>query len=378
MGDVSELIREFVDFNKHTPEKMRELKEKTGKKMIGWTCNYVPTELIMAAGMIPVRILSRPDSITLAEASLQSFACNVSRSYLDQLLKGQLDYLDGVVTPKVCDPLMYGHDMQQRHRCCEYSHFIQMPAELESAPAKVWWENDVMLFKKSLEEFSGNKMTKESMKAAIDLSNKTRQLLRELYQRRKESNPPIYGHQVLEVVLAGMIAPGDEYNGKVEKLLQDLPEVEKVSADKVRLMVIGSTIDFTEMDLLEEFENTEGVFVTDDICTGTRWIYRDVAVDKDPVNAILDRYHYAGFCAAKYPSSIRFDNIKKLAREYTVQGAVIILEKFCDPFGFAEPDTERMLKEMQIPTLMIESAEVGALGQARTRAQGFFEMIKGV
>jgi hypothetical protein len=27
---------------------------------------------------------------------------------------------------------------------------------------------------------------------------------------------------------------------------------------------------------------------------------------------------------------------------------------------------------------MIESAEVAALGQARTRAQGFFEMIQGV
>jgi benzoyl-CoA reductase subunit C len=235
-----------------------------------------------------------------------------------------------------------------------------------------------MLFKKSLEAFSGNTISEESMSAAIDLSNRTRHLLRELYRTRKEHSPPLYGHEVLHVVLAGMMAPGDEYNRRVEKLIKGLPDADKVSADKVRLMVIGSTVDFTEMDLLEEFENTEGVFVTDEMCTGTRWIYRDVAVDEDPVSAILERYHYAGFCAAKYPSSIRFDNIKKLAKEYDVQGAVIILEKFCDPFGFAEPDTERMLKEMHVPTLLIESAEVGALGQVRTRAQGFFEMIRGV
>jgi benzoyl-CoA reductase subunit C len=132
------------------------------------------------------------------------------------------------------------------------------------------------------------------------------------------------------------------------------------------------------MEMLEEFEKTGGVFVTDDMCTGTRWIYREVETNKDPFGAIVDRYHYSGFCAAKYPTSTRFENIKKLAKEYKVQGAVVILEKFCDPFGFANPDTEKMLKEMGIPVLMLESAEVGALGQARTRAQGFFEMIKGV
>jgi len=378
MKDINEVIKDYVDFNKNTPEKMRELKKSTGKKMIGWTCNFVPTELIMAAGMVPVRILSRPYSITLAETSLQSFACNVSRSYLDQLLKGQLDYLDGVVTPKVCDPLQCAHDIQQRHDCCSYSHFVQMPAELESAPSKVWWENDVMLFKKSLEDFSGNEITERDMKQAISVSNTTRRLLRQLYQLRKESSPPLYGYQVLQVVLAGMIAPTEEYNQKLEKLLKDLSEVQKIPESKVRLMVIGSTIDFTEMELLEEFEKTEGVFVTDDMCTGSRWIHREVETSKDPFAAILDRYHYAGFCAAKYPGGIRFENIKKLAKDYKVQGAVVILEKFCDPFGFATPDTEKMLKESGIPALMIESAEVGALGQARTRAQGFFEMIKGV
>jgi benzoyl-CoA reductase subunit C len=378
MKETSELIKEFVDFNKNASEKLQELKEKTGKKMIGWTCNYVPTELILAAGMIPVRLLSRPYSITLADASLQSFACNISRSYLDQLLKGQLKYLDGIVTPKVCDCLWMGHDIQKRHNCCTLSHYIQMPGEVASAPSKIWWENDLVLFKKALEDFGGKEITDQSLKEAIELTNTTRRLLKKLYDLRKESNPPLYGHQVLEVVLAGMMAPTEEYNVKVEQLLNDLSGTEKISKEKVRLMVIGSSIDFTEMEMLEEFEKTGGVFVTDDMCTGTRWIYREVETNKDPFGAIVDRYHYSGFCAAKYPTSTRFENIKKLAKEYKVQGAVVILEKFCDPFGFANPDTEKMLKEMGIPTLMLESAEVGALGQARTRAQGFFEMIKGV
>jgi benzoyl-CoA reductase subunit C len=143
-------------------------------------------------------------------------------------------------------------------------------------------------------------------------------------------------------------------------------------------MLIGASIDFTKMGILEEFEKTGGVFVADDMCTGSRWVYRDINTDGDPLPAVMERYLYPGFCAAKYPNDVRLDNIKKMAEAYKVQGAVIIFEKYCEPFGFLNPITEKMLKEMKIPTLVIESGEVSALGQVSTRAQGFFEMITGV
>jgi benzoyl-CoA reductase subunit C len=378
MGNTDTLIREFLDFNSTTREKMHELKKKTGKKMIGWTCNYVPTELILAAGMIPVRILSRPESITVAEGSLPSFCCNIARSYLDQLLKGELDYLDGVVTTKICDCLQYCHEAQKKHGCASYSHYLQMPAETVSTAARIWWDNDMKGFIRSLEEFSGNTVTEQSLKKAIELSNATRSRLRNLYKLREGENPLIYGHQVLHVVLAGMMAPTAEYNQQVDKLLAGLGRTEGVGKNKIRLMVIGSTIDFTEMEILQEFEKGLGVIVTDDMCTGSRWISLDVATDKDPLDAITDRYHHAGFCAARYPSDVRFGNIKKIVKENNVQGVVIILEKFCDPFGFINPDTEKIFEKMNVKTLLIESAEASAVGQVRTRAQGLFETIRGV
>lgn len=378
MSEANELIREFVDFNKDTPNHLRELKKKTGKKMVGWTCNYIPTELIIAAGIIPVRLLSRPSTITVADLSLQNFACNIARSVLDQLLKGELDYLDGIVTPKVCDTLIFTHDIQQRHNCCDFSHFVQMPGEVVSKSSKIWWQNDVLLFKRALEEFSGNEITEKSMEEAIEFCGTTRKLLRSLYELRKGSHPPLYGHEILQVVLAGMMAPTPEYHAKVKRLVDALPVSPKKNANKVRLMVIGSTIDFTEMALIEEFEKEKGIFVTDDMCTGTRWIYRDVEAGKDPLAAITDRYHYAGFCAAKHDSNVRMENIRKLAQAYKVEGAVVILEKFCPPFGFSYPDTKMMFKEIGIPTLLIESAETEALGQSKTKAQAFFEMIRGV
>jgi len=378
MNNAKELIKPFSDFNKSISENLWKLKEETGKNMIGYDCSYVPVEMILAADMIPVRMLSHPQSITLADASIQSFACNICRSYLDQLLKGQLQYLDGLVTPKVCDTLQYAHDIQRQHKCVDFDYFLQLPGETSSDASKTWWEHELKSFKEVLESFSGNKITDGKMSEAIDFMNNIRQTLRDIYKIRREKKPAVYGYQVLEVILAGLTAPTNDYKVKLEKFRDDLLELDEIPGDNIRLMLIGSTIDFTEMEIMKEFESSQGIFITEETCTGTRWIMRDIDTSGDSFNAILDRNWYSGFCAAKHPSSVRFDAIKKLAESGNVEGAVIILEKYCDPFGFAVPETKKIFKNMGLPTLIIEASEVGALGQVKTRAQAFFEMIRGV
>jgi benzoyl-CoA reductase subunit C len=371
------MIDEFMDFNAQSAARMREIKRRTGKKMIGWTCNYVPVELIVAADMIPVRVLGRPDPIRVADEHLTNISCHTSRSYLDQLLAGDLDYLDGVVTPKVCDPLNYVHGLSHKHHACEECHYLQAPVETISEPSKIWWQGDVGLFKTTLEKWSGVEITPARMKQAIVQMNETRSLLQALYKLRLNETPPILGNEILQVVLAGMTCPNEEYNSQLRNLLDRLSGAISASEKRIRLMIIGSSIDFSELHILKEIEKTKGVFVADDTCTGSRWVYRDVADDLDPLKAIADRYHYSGFCAAKYPNDIRMVNIRMMADKYRVQGAVIVLEKYCEPFAFVAPATQKVFKDMGIPTLVIESAEATTSGQIGIRAQALFEIIEG-
>jgi benzoyl-CoA reductase subunit C len=310
---------------------------------------------------------------------VQAFCCNVARSYLEQLHKGDLAYLDGFITPKVCDCLNHVHEVQTHRKMCAFSHFLQMPHELESAPSEVAWEGNMAEFKAAVEAFSGASITAERLSAAVAALNETRQLLRSLYELRKQPRPPISGEEVLHVVLAGMMAPTPEYNANVRELVAAL-ENRQAEGDGVRLMVVGSSIDFTEMGIFHEIETTGGMIVTDEMCTGTRWIYRDVKTDQDPFKALAKHYHYAGMCAAKYPAQkVRMDNVARLARAYSVEGVVIVVEKFCDPFAFSAPGTEKVLRdELGLPVLVLESAEVQGLGQVKTRTQGFVETIRGV
>ena len=74
-----------------------ELKAQ-GKKIIGYLCCYPPQEIMTAAGCVPYRILGRAaEPITQADAYLDTILCSFVRSCLDIRMKGQLDFLDGLV-----------------------------------------------------------------------------------------------------------------------------------------------------------------------------------------------------------------------------------------------------------------------------------------
>jgi benzoyl-CoA reductase/2-hydroxyglutaryl-CoA dehydratase subunit BcrC/BadD/HgdB len=57
----------------------RELKERTGKKIVGYFCTYAPEEIIYAAGAHPMRLFGVSENIHLADAHLQAYSCSLVR-----------------------------------------------------------------------------------------------------------------------------------------------------------------------------------------------------------------------------------------------------------------------------------------------------------
>ncbi|MBC8248998.1 MAG: 2-hydroxyacyl-CoA dehydratase, partial [Anaerolineales bacterium] len=76
-----------------------------GHRAMGYFCTYVPEEIIHAAGFAPLRILSGREIPSRADAHLQSYTCALCRSALDQALRGNLSFLQGVVFPHTCDTI---------------------------------------------------------------------------------------------------------------------------------------------------------------------------------------------------------------------------------------------------------------------------------
>jgi len=72
----------------------------------------------------------------------------------------------------------------------------------------------------------------------------------------------------------------------------------------------------------------------------------------------------------------RFGDIGAISRDFKVDGLILYVYRYCDPFGFEVPARKAYLDFLKIPVLYLEDDYSGAtLGRLRTRIQAFFEMI---
>jgi benzoyl-CoA reductase subunit C len=99
--------------------------------------------------------------------------------------------------------------------------------------------------------------------------------------------------------------------------------------------------------------------------------------EENRLNAIADRYIQRPPCPIKdYPERRRISQILNLAREYNVKGAVLLLQKRCEPHEYDIPVVEKILNQHQIPTIVLEIDNNTAVGQLRTRVEALLDMIR--
>src|SRR3989304_8503328 len=76
-----------------------------GGRVVGAFPVYAPTELVHAAGMLPVNLFGAGGGVEIeaADARIQSFVCSITRSTLELGLRGNLDAFDGFLFSNICD-----------------------------------------------------------------------------------------------------------------------------------------------------------------------------------------------------------------------------------------------------------------------------------
>ena len=103
---MSEPLDEIVDRARRASiaEDVARWKERTRGKAVGCFPVYVPEEILHAGGILPVGVQGGGDVETdRADSRIQSFVCSIARSTLELGLRRELDLLDGMVFPSICD-----------------------------------------------------------------------------------------------------------------------------------------------------------------------------------------------------------------------------------------------------------------------------------
>lgn len=361
-----EQLRRVVE-NRH--EYAQDWQRRTGGKVVGYLCAYVPEEVLYAADVLPVRMLGEHQLQDLTDPHIFGMFCAYCRDVLGQGLLGKYHYLNGITLAHVCAHISQTYDSWRRHIPTELGHLLWMPSQVQSEGALPFFLGQVESFQQSVEQWLGRPVSEAALQQAIAVYNQNRQLLRTLYEYRKEQRPRLSGRSAMEVVIASTVMDKTEHSRLLDQLLAEPGHPQ----DGVRLMVVGS--ENSDIELVGLMESLGAVVVIEDNCLGNRYFWNDTLPDGDPRAAIARRYLDKLPCPLLDSANRRRgEYLLELAREYRAEGVVFLRQKFCDPHGWEQPVLQSLFEGAGLPCLSLELDFTVPAGQYRTRIEAFLEL----
>ena len=177
-------------------EEIQAEKEK-GKKVIGYMCLFAPTELILAADAIPVRVNSGwYDTSKLGDRVVPVEVCPVIRSTIGAKmieLSPFLEQSDALISVLTCDGMTKLSEILSDYKTIWP---MNVPRIKDSTQSLRFWNDEIKQMKIQIEKFTGNKITRKSLKEAIELSHRATKAFRRLQDLRKGS-PVIMGRDAM-------------------------------------------------------------------------------------------------------------------------------------------------------------------------------------
>jgi len=378
-GGLARVDKYYQDYG----SRARELK-KQGKRVIGYLCAFVPVEMLTAAGFVPFRIKGDVNEpITKADTEMETIVCPLVRSCFDISLKGKYEFLDGIVIPHACDSISRTYDVWKYTLGLPYSHLIDMPHGT-GEPSLDFYKAILGTFRTSLSRFARKEISEQSLNQAIRLHNQNRAKVRELYELRKTSPPLISGAQVAKSLIASVSIPVEEATQLIDSVIKEVKQRgSALPAKSARIMVVGAQVD--DVAFIDLIEDSGAWVVADDLCPGAREFLADVDVTKNPIDGIAERYLRKINCGrtfrerrGSYPEYLeeRFGHIGRFIKDFKVDGVVLYIYKYCDPYGFDVPAMKSYIESKGTPVLYLEDEySMSTIGRLRTRIQAFLELI---
>jgi len=380
MEDLLKIFNNIVD---RPYETLAKWKEKNRRKIIGCMPMHVPEEIIYASGMLPATIMKGNERITLADKYVHPYVCSLVRSKFDLLLKGKLDFLDGIIFPDICDIMQQIPDIWRIHSPIPFQYNLGLIAGNLSAPTKKnYLVEQLTLFKNSLEKTFGEKITDEELRQAITVYNHNRSLLQELNQLRRNNLIQLHAKDFVYIVAASMLMPKDEHNKLLSNLLsrKALQDVDFNADAKVRIVLSGNMCDCPSTDLLRLLDELGAIVVDDDLYTGSRYFVDQVDNTINPIDGLAQRFINSVPCPNKYDVDADYaDYLLSLVKRAKANGVIVLVTRYCEPAGYDYPSLKDKLFKEGIPQMLVETEYiVGNLGTIKTRIEAFIEMLRGV
>lgn len=268
--------------------------KNSGKKIVCTAGCDVPEEVILAAGMLPFPITGYYGGERVsAEKYLEySFGC-VWKGMWETILedyKGMIDYLALSSSQDMYLKFFYYLRALKRlepERPLPELSYMDLELIDHKCKAQVRNENEIRIFIKMVEEWSGKKITDEALKDAIKLCNEYRKALYDFIELRKKDNCRVLGSEALVVIGGSMFMEKEKAITLIKAVTQSAQTWPLV--DLTRVYYAG-----TRQETLEVYELAEENgcnIVAEDHDLGDRSFDTLVNEEYLPVSALAARMH---------------------------------------------------------------------------------------
>ncbi|MDD3140435.1 MAG: double-cubane-cluster-containing anaerobic reductase [Lachnospiraceae bacterium] len=358
--------------------------QKKGGKVFGTFCVYVPDEIIFAADAIATGLCGGSQFwVPGGEKVLPTNTCPLIKASVGARLDRTCPFFriaDMYVGETTCDGKKKAWEILSEDVPV---HVMNLPQMKRAKDIQAWAE-EIADFKKIVEDFTGNKVTADSLAASIKLINEKRKALERLYSFRKNEKLPISGKDALLISQIAFYDDPTRFAQMTNKLCDELDQrvAEGISVFEEgtkRIMLTGTPLAIPNWKLHHIVETSGAAVVCEEMCTGTRYFERQVDESKttveEQIGALAERYMGIN-CACFTPNTGRVDDIIRLAKEYKVDGIIDVNLKFCNLYDVEGYQVERAIREAGIPVLGIETDYTDSdAQQLRTRVSAFVEML---
>jgi benzoyl-CoA reductase subunit C len=362
---------------------LNEWKKIHKKKIIACMPMQIPEEIIHAAGALPVVIPESREPVTIASKHIQNFFCGYARSIIDVVLKGKLDFLDGMVFQDTCHTMRPIFDIINANHPFPYMQRIFMPLALQKPQAKPFLLGELKRFRAGVERFTGREVSDGALWKSINIYNENRELMAGLYDLRRDRPGIMTAREMVAVNTAGMLMPKEDHNTLLKRLIPTLrerkPPIDNAEA-RIRLVLTGSLCEAPPDVLLDLTEEMGGIVADDDLYTGSRYFLTKVPLCEDPIEGLADAYlHMVSPCPTRIYSKLELGPyLVNMVKKANAKGLVIVMVKFCEAHDYTYPHMRRHLDAAGISYLMIKTEhETNMVEQTKTRLQAFLEIAQG-
>jgi benzoyl-CoA reductase/2-hydroxyglutaryl-CoA dehydratase subunit BcrC/BadD/HgdB len=354
-----------------------------GAPVVGYLCAYVPPEILLAAGVRPVRLrgAGAVDSAS-GDAYLSHLTCSFVRHVAALFVDGALGFLAGQVAVNTCDHVRRLDDVVVAKARPAFHAFVSVPRSFRDDVVPFYVE-ELRRLATALASHFGVTLTAAGLRDAIRRVSLVRAGLARLDEVRRADPPCLRGSDVLLAGVAARVLPPEAFLPLVDALAAAAADAPAVDGIRARVLLVGGELDDPRFVRVLE---SQGAHVAGDLlCWGLRGLGAGVdeaalataSVD-DLLAALARAYLHQLPCArmmGEFPR--RYAALRDLVGAVGARGVVFQRIKFCQIWSAEVHSLRHRLAADALPFLVLDR-EYGAAaaGQLKTRVQAFLERLR--